>query len=79
MLGAIIGDIIESYYEVLEINAKKNSPDKKRQYEERISILNKDIALFNSECSYTDDSVLTLAIASTLLSDKDYESSLRKY
>ncbi len=79
MLGAIIGDIIGSYYEVLEINAKKISPDKKRQYEERISILNKDIALFNSECSYTDDSVLTLAIASALLSDKDYESSLRKY
>ena len=30
MLGAIIGDIAGSFYEVEEINALKNNPDKKR-------------------------------------------------
>ena len=29
MLGAIIGDIVGSYYEVEEVNALKNNPDKK--------------------------------------------------
>lgn len=79
MLGAIIGDIVGSHYEVLEINAKQNNPDKKRSYEERISILNPEVDLFTEQCSYTDDSVLTIAIASSIISDKDYESSLRKY
>jgi len=35
MLGAIIGDIAGSYYEVLEIQEKKNNK-KNRSYEERI-------------------------------------------
>lgn len=78
MLGAIIGDIVGSYYEVLEINAKKNGSGK-RPYEERIKILNPEVELFNDECSYTDDTVLTLAIASSLISDDDYETSLRKF
>lgn len=79
MLGAIIGDIVGSYYEVLEINAKKNSSDKKRSYEERIKILNPEVELFTEQCSYTDDSVLTIAIASSLISSDDYETSLRKF
>ncbi len=79
MLGAIIGDIVGSHYEVLEINAIQNNPDKKRTYEERISILNPKVDLFTDQCSYTDDSVLTIAIASSIISDMDYESSLRKY
>ena len=29
MYGAIIGDIVGSYYEVLEVNAIKKEPDKK--------------------------------------------------
>lgn len=78
MLGAIIGDIVGSYYEVLEINAKKNGSGK-RSYEERTKILNPEVELFNDECSYTDDTVLTLAIASSLISDDDYETSLRKF
>lgn len=79
MLGAIIGDIVGSYYEVLEINAKKNNLQKKRPYEERIKILNPEVELFHDNCSYTDDTVLTLAIASSLISDDDYETSLRKF
>lgn len=35
--------------------------------------------LFNDNCSYTDDTILTLAIASSLISDDDYETSLRKF
>lgn len=79
MLGAIIGDIIGSYYEVLEINAKRNNPNKKRSYEERVEILDSKTGLFTEECSYTDDSVLTIAIASSLISDRNYENALRDY
>ncbi len=79
MLGAIIGDIAGSYYEVLEINAKKKHPTKKRPYEERIKVLDSKVELFTEKCSYTDDSVLTIAIASSLLNDKDYEKAIRHF
>ena len=61
MLGAIIGDVVGSYYEVLEIQYQKEYHTH-RPYEERIKILNKDTPLFTDNCSYTDDTVLTLAI-----------------
>ena len=77
MLGAIIGDIVGSYYEVKEIEALKNNPDKKRAYEERIKILNKDVPLFTENCSYTDDSVLTIAISAALTDGKSFEEVLR--
>lgn len=79
MLGAIIGDIVGSYYEVLEINAIKERIDKKRPYDERVKILDKRVSLFSEECSYTDDSVLTLAIAYAILNNVSYEDSLRKF
>lgn len=79
MLGAIIGDIVGSYYEVEEVNALKNNPDKKRSYEERIKILDKRTPLFTEECSYTDDTVLTTAIASSLLTGESFEESLKEY
>lgn len=79
MLGAIIGDIVGSYYEVEEVNALKNNPDKKRSYEERIKILDKNTPLFIKECSYTDDTVLTTAIASSLLTGESFEESLKEY
>ena len=44
MLGAIIGDVVGSYYEVLEIEAKKNKTH--RKYEDRIKILDEDVPLF---------------------------------
>ncbi len=73
MLGAIIGDIAGSYYEVLEI---KNH----RTYEERIKILNKDIPLFTSDSSYTDDTVLTCAIYDAIVNGNfKYEEYLKKY
>lgn len=48
MLGAIIGDVIGSFYEVLEILEKKNNK-KNRSYEERIKILDENIPLFTEK------------------------------
>lgn len=79
MLGAIVGDIIGSYYEVLEVNAIKKEIDKKRCYESRVAILDPTTPLFTENCSYTDDSILTIAVASSILGDTDYEESLRLY
>lgn len=79
MLGAIIGDIVGSFYEVEEINAFKNSPTKKRNYQDRIKILNKEVPLFTEECSYTDDSVLTIAISTSLTEGRNFEEVLREY
>ena len=79
MLGSIIGDIVGSIYEVWEVEAIKNNADKKRSYEERIKILDKNIPLFSDECSYTDDSILTSAIAYAIINNKNYEACLREY
>lgn len=79
MLGAIIGDVAGSYYEVLEVKAIRESSLKRRSYEDRIKILDKSIPLFTENSSYTDDTVLTVAIMDSLLKDKDYEYYLRKY
>ena len=79
MLGAIIGDIAGSYYEVLEIKYKKSSKTN-RPYEERIKILDKNTPLFNMYSSYTDDTVLTCAIYDAIKNgNKDYEKYLREY
>jgi len=78
MLGAIIGDIAGSYYEVLEIEEKQNNK-KNRSYEDRIKILDKNIPLFTEESSVTDDSVLTCAIYDAIKHDKDYEKYLKEY
>ena len=76
MLGAIIGDIVGSYYEVLEVKEIKNGH---RSYEERIKILDKNTPLFTSDCSVTDDSVLTFAIYKAITANEDYEKMLKKY
>lgn len=78
MLGAIIGDIAGSSYEVLELNSKKNK--EKRSYEERIKILDKDTPLFNDESCCTDDSILTCAIYDAIVNgDCEYEKYLKEY
>ncbi len=79
MLGAIIGDIVGSTYEVDECNAIKTEPDKKRSYESRIEILNPNTSLFLEDSSYTDDTALTIAIANSLLKNIPFEESLRTY
>lgn len=39
-------------------------------------IKTKDFPLFHRNCSFTDDSVLTIAIASAILNDRDYGNSI---
>ena len=73
MYGAIIGDIVGSYYEVLEIK------NKNRSYEERMKIMDRNVPLFNENCSCTDDSILTTAIADAILNGESYEKKLREY
>ena len=78
MLGAIIGDVAGSYYEVLEVNEVKQK--KKRSYEERIKILDSNTPLFTEQSSCTDDSVLTYSIYAAIKNnDQDYEKYLRFY
>ena len=79
MIGAIIGDIVGSIYELEEINALKFNSNKKRPYEERIKILEANTPLFFNKCSYTDDTTLTIAIANALIENDTFEKSLRKY
>lgn len=57
MLGAIIGDIAGSRF---EMNNRKS----------------KDFNLFSAECFFTDDTVMTLAVAKTLLDCKGNYSNL---
>ena len=62
MLGAIIGDVVGSRYEFLNIK-------------------HKDFPLFHPVCTYTDDSVCTIAVAKTLINNYpiDYsENGLNK-
>lgn len=79
MLGAIIGDVAGSFYEVLEINSKvyKKSP---RAYEERIKVLDKKVEIFQKNSSCTDDSILTCAIYDAIVNGNcNYEEYLKKY
>ena len=73
MYGAIIGDIVGSYYEVLEIK------NKNRSYEDRMKIMDRNVPLFYENCSCTDDSILTTAIADAILNGESYEKKLREY
>ena len=76
MLGAIIGDIAGSSYEVEEINSIRN---KKIDYNNRMSILNSNKSLFNNNSSYTDDTILTAAIAKSILTNRDYFKNLKEF
>ena len=79
MLGAIIGDVAGSYYEVLEVTYKKEHHTN-RSFEERIKILSNNIPLFTDNSSYTDDTVLTLALFDAIINgNNDYEKYLKEY
>lgn len=81
MLGAIIGDIAGSTYEVSEMNRRKKK--EKIHSEERIKVLDKETPLFPKDSSYTDDSVLTCAIADAILNGAyftdEFETYLKEY
>ena len=79
MLGAIIGDVAGSIYEVLEINERIKYKTN-RSYEDRIKVLDKNVPLFTDENSVTDDSILTCAIYDAIKNGHcDYEKYLREY
>lgn len=77
MLGAIIGDVAGSTYEVKEINDKKLKG--KTSYQDRIKVMDKSVSLFPINSSATDDSILTTTIADALLNKEDYAKKLREY
>lgn len=77
MLGAIIGDVAGSTYEVKEVIEKKKKS--KVSVVERRRILDSNVSLFPYLSSVTDDSVLTVAIADAYLNGKDYKDTLREY
>jgi ADP-ribosylglycohydrolase len=74
--GAIIGDVAGSFLEVLEIEDKKN---KIINLERRKSILSQDYELFSNMSSFTDDSILTCAVANAILTDGDYSKSIKEF
>ena len=76
MLGAIIGDVVGSYYEVLEVKEIKNGH---RSYNDRIKILDQNTPLFTENSSVTDDSILTFAIYKAIKENKPYEEMLKYY
>lgn len=79
MLGAIIGDVAGSTYEILEVQEQKNNK-KHRSYVDRIKILDKSVPLFNKNSTCTDDSILTCAIYDAIKNGNcDYETYLKKY
>lgn len=74
--GAIIGDIAGSYHEVLELNwFDTKTIDTKRREE----ILNKQTSLFTDKSSFTDDSILTCAVAQAILTGDDYEKYILEF
>lgn len=46
---------------------------------EKNNIKSKDFDLFTKESRYTDDTVLTIGIADSLLNSKDYEKTVKRY
>lgn len=63
MYGAIIGDICGSIYE--HRNLKTDKPE--------------TINLINSECHFTDDTVLTCAVAEAVLTDHNFKAAIYKW
>ena len=61
IIGAVLGDIAGSQYE----------------YDRPKDLDYKNCELFTEECSFTDDTVMSLAIKSAIDTDKDYQESMR--
>lgn len=59
ILGIIIGDVVGSRFEILNIH-------------------NKEFELFNKNCRFTDDSVMTLAVAKAFLDSRTDYSNLEE-
>jgi ADP-ribosyl-[dinitrogen reductase] hydrolase len=73
MYGAILGDIIGSYYEYNEFISKNIDLNK------RLEILNYNTPLFKDTSKITDDSILTIAIADALINNVSFEIKLKEH
>ena len=77
MLGAIIGDLIGSVY---EYNEYQDLVNETVNIERRKSMLQKSTGeLLNSECFFSDDTVLTIAIADAIIHEECYAQKLKEY
>ena len=78
MLGAIAGDIIGSVHEGKAhfIHQVNKTFDHKIETK---SIKRTDFPLFVANCSFTDDTVLTIAVADAILNQKPYAVTIREY
>ncbi|MCF0126882.1 MAG: ADP-ribosylglycohydrolase family protein [Clostridia bacterium] len=76
MLGAIIGDLAGTKYEFQEfLDSRKGIINLER----RKSILDPNMKLITENSFISDDSILTIAIAESIIYNIDYEQSLKKY
>ena len=64
MWGAVIGDLAGSIYEYEQIKKIKTVQTKE---------------IIPSNAFFSDDTILTVAIAEALQTDKNYEEALKKY
>ena len=64
MLGAIIGDLAGSIYEFEQINNFHNV---------------KINSIIEENAFFSDDTILTIAIADAILNNVDYETKLKEY
>ena len=76
--GAVIGDIVGSTYEIEEMEALKKAM--KVPYAQRIKVMDCDFStLFRDGSEFTDDTILTVAIANAILTNTDYEENLKEF
>ena len=78
MLGAIIGDIVGSTYEVEEIERRKKKEEIDVQKRRKV-LYRKATPLFREGSTYTDDSVLSCAIADAILNGAYFPEEFAKY
>ena len=70
MLGSIIGDIVGSSF---EFSDNRNKSENFSLYEASSIFTDKTASIF------TDDTVLTIAVAQAILCGEDYGQSIRKF
>lgn len=81
MLGAIIGDIVGSVYEGKAYQLSKPLKQITKLFirTDFEKLVNSSFPLFQKKSTYTDDTVLTIAIADAILNQKDYAKTVKEY
>ena len=76
MLGAIIGDMAGTLYEYKEFMNTKNG---RIDVEGRKRVLSSEVELIPEKAFISDDSLLTIAVADSITSDREYRDVLKEY